>query len=306
MGLDAALEQAATWLAQADKILLTAGAGLSAAAGFDYTDTQTFARVFPGFAARGYQAQYQMIGRPLPPQELWGYWLTHAQYVRFSPGPNPTYTRLRSLIGQADHFVYTSNVDALFARNGFAPDRVFSPQGDYAYYQCTGPCTRQVWSTRDLIDRLLPLIDPATGAITATSDQLHAAGGLPRCPACGGPVFLNVRIDASFIVDHFLPTGQQLQTWLNTDPDARVVVLEIGAGFNTPSVIRWPGERITAALPRARLIRINPKDAGVPEQLADRALGLPVDAGHALDALGAPAGGSTLPAPLLVPHQEER
>jgi len=52
--------------------------------------------------------------------------------------------------------------------------------------------------------------------------------------------------------------------WLNRTASGRLVILEIGAGFSTPSVIRWPCESIARTHPDACLIRINPRHAAVP------------------------------------------
>ncbi|MGH1551459.1 hypothetical protein ACRAWF_02460 [Streptomyces sp. L7] len=75
---------------------------------------------------------------------MWGYWAVHIGGAPAGQGPNRLYQRLRSLVGDRDHWVMTSNVDALFVRNGFAADRIYTPQGDYGRLQCTVPCTREI------------------------------------------------------------------------------------------------------------------------------------------------------------------
>ncbi|MEV3854371.1 NAD-dependent protein deacetylase of SIR2 family [Streptomyces sp. NPDC050095] len=276
--LDRTAATVRAWLDEADRVLVTAGAGLSAAAGYDYTDTARFRELFPALHRLGLRSRY-LVGVPLPPELLWGYWAVHIDDIRYGPAPNPLYRQLRSLIGTKDHWVMTSNVDALFARNGFDPDRVFTPQGDYGRYQCTTPCTPTTWDSKPLVDRLLTSYDPASGAIT---DPVT----LPTCPNCGGNVEINVRIGPEFIDTPYLPAGRRLQEWLNTAPaDTRLLVLELGAGFNTPGVIRWPGEHLTRAFPHARLIRVNPTHPEVPADLSERALPVPAGAGQLLGAL---------------------
>ena len=55
--------------------------------------------------------------------------------------------------------------------------------------------------------------------------------------------------------------------------NSNVVILEIGAGFNTPTVTRFPMESYARALGnQAHLIRINPSDPEVPEDLSALAL----------------------------------
>ncbi len=281
------LRDAAEWLKSADRVLITAGAGLSAAAGFDYTDEGRFAELFPALHRAGLRARYEMIGRDLPPEYLWGFWAVHAEDVRFSPEPSPLYERLHGIVDGRDYFVMTSNVDRLFPRNGFDEDRLYTPQGDYGLYQCLTPCTRQVWPSEPIIRKALDHYDPTTGKVDPEA--------IPSCPNCGGEVFLNVNADGWYINDHFLPGLDRLNDWLvqTREVGDTLVVVEIGAGFNTPSVIRWPGERVTRVVPNARFIRINRDHPEVPDDLADRALAIAVDAGTAIDQLAHSSGASS-------------
>ena len=50
------------FMGAADKILVGAGAGLSAAAGLSYMDGEVFKKYFPEMAARGYRFQYELVG----------------------------------------------------------------------------------------------------------------------------------------------------------------------------------------------------------------------------------------------------
>ncbi|GLY06664.1 MULTISPECIES: NAD-dependent protein deacetylase [Actinoplanes] len=280
MTITATVDTIRDWLAGADRILIGAGAGLSAAAGYDYTDTRRFAELFPALHRRGLRARYELIGAPLPPALLWGYWSTHVADVRFGPGPHPVYRKLRDLVGDRDHFVMTSNVDALFARNGFDADRVYTPQGDYGRYQCERPCTRETWESRPIVDAALAAYDPATGEVTDPD-------AIPACPRCGGPVFLNVHKGPEYIPDFHLPARDRLQHWLAAGGhDERLLVLDIGSGYNTPSVIRWPMERLAAAAPGGRLIRINRDHPDVPATLGGDALGVAAPADVLLARLG--------------------
>lgn len=63
------------------------------------------------------------------------------------------------------------------------------------------------------------------------------------------------------------------------------MVLDLGTGFNTPIVARWPAERITASRTATQLLRINREHPDVPSELADRARGYPLDIARLLTAL---------------------
>jgi NAD-dependent SIR2 family protein deacetylase len=273
-----ARETVRAWLAEADRVLIAAGAGLSAAAGYDYGDPERFRELLPALHGLGLRSRY-LLGAPLPKDMMWGYWAVHIDDIRYGDGPNPLYRRLRELVGERDHWVMTSNVDALFARNGFDADRVFTPQGDYGRLQCTVPCTQETWPTRGFLDTILATYDRDTGRVTDPA-------ALPRCPNCGADVFPNVRVGPEFIDDVYLPAGQRLARWLDDAPtDSALLVLEIGAGFNTPGVIRRPVENLVRQTPGARLVRINPAHPDVPSDLGIRALSVPHGADLLLDRL---------------------
>lgn len=269
------LKQAGKWIVDAEFILFTAGAGLSAAAGVNYADTRLFVREFPAMLQYGFTAQYQVIGfNDWTPDLQWGYWAAHVDLVRFQWPESPIYKNLHQLAVHLDPentFVMTSNVDAMFENNGFDSQRIYTPQGDYALLQCTTPCWQTVWPWKEQIKKIRAATDPATQRLTDTSL-------VPRCPNCGGTVFPNVRVDNSFVDKHFRNDARRLQRWLMEAEKGRGVVIEVGAGFNTPSVIRWPGEKIIESTADWNLIRINLTDEQVPETLGRQAIGLKGDA----------------------------
>lgn len=267
-------DRVAELLRSAEKVLVGAGAGLTAAAGIDYTDAAAFEKVFPFMLRHGVTTQMDAIGRfDWPPSLLWGYWATHVSHVRFTPPPGDVYDRLLTLLVSKDHFVLTSNVDCLFTRSGLSEDRIFTPQGNYAFYQCRRPCVRRVWEFEPVMRSLLARQDPQTGEVADPAAH-------PRCPNCGGPVFLNVRIDAGMVETPYVEQGKRLQRWLGSVGNGRLLMLEVGAGFNTPGVVRWPMERIAQRFRHAHLVRINPAHAEVPLSLAEKSTALKTGAGE--------------------------
>jgi len=129
-----------------------------------------------------------------------------------------------------------------------------------------------------MIDRILPTIDPATLTVTDSSV-------IPHCPHCGGSVFMNVRLDSSFIDEPYDEQRERSNHWLLEAQHQRLLVIEIGAGFNTPSVVRWPMEDIVSTIPQAQFVRINLTHPELPSEIADKSIALAVDVGTALAAL---------------------
>ncbi len=277
--LEAAAVQIARWLDEADRVVIGAGSGLSAAAGFDFGDQADFAARFPALVRRGLKAAYEMIGYSgLPEAAFWGFWAVHVTQMRFEDGRNPVYESLFRLVRGKDTFVLTSNVDALFVRNGFDPDRVWSIQGDYAFMQCLRPCTTEVWPSAPATQRALGAIDPASQEVTDPAC-------IPRCIRCGGSVFMNVRGGRWFIEEPYYPQMERWRAWFGQRADERLLLIDIGSGHNTPGVVRWPMEQIAMQVPTARLVRINLHDARVPRELGPRALSVSAGARETIQAI---------------------
>lgn len=272
------IQKTKEWLKGADAVLLGAGAGLSAAAGYDFTDRNAFAERYPGMLQYGFRCKLDLMGVWELPQELtWGYYLPHVKETRFGAAPEGVYTQLHALVSGLDFFVKTTNADGLFERSGFARDRIFTPQGDYARYQCLRPCTQEAFATEPLFARYLPLIDGRT--------QTLPKGKTPGCPRCGGPTFLNVRGGDWFVETPYLEEARRYESFLKKNAHKKLVVLDIGSGFNTPMWIRWPAERLVLNNPSARLVRINLHHPEVPPGIASRAVSLPTTADAAIRAL---------------------
>ena len=276
---DVEAQQIREWIGEADRVLIGAGAGLSADAGVDYTDEVAFARTFPALVKRGLRAPYQMIGYSgLPADVFWGYWLKHVDEVRFGDGRRRVYELLFKLVQDKDWFVLTSNVDALFVRNGFDAGRVCSIQGDFAFLQCDTPCSDELWPSAPVLARLLPEISPATQA-------LRDPALVPACPNCGGQMFFNVRGGHWFVETPWRRQFEVLRQWLPSASNERLLVLDIGSGFNTPSVVRWPMERTAQTIPTARFVRINRHDPELHVELGARALTIAGGALAVIDAV---------------------
>jgi len=68
--------------------------------------------------------------------------------------------------------------------------------------------------------------------------------------------------------------AKRFSNWLLDIKNKNLLIIEIGAGFNTPGVIRWPMEQIVYTHPNAYLIRVNLDYPQIPKEIADRSLSL--------------------------------
>jgi NAD-dependent SIR2 family protein deacetylase len=281
-GFEESVAELKAWLDSSDKILIGAGAGLSAAAGLSYLDEDLFKQFQPEMAAMGYHYPYELFERDKdnwPPEREWAYNVKHVNFVRYVFPPAALYIKLRKLVEDKDFFAVTSNCDRQFLRTGFPMNRVFEAQGSYDRLMCMKRCTKESWDIKPIIDRLLPLIDSETFMVPSSA--------VPYCPHCGAPLFAAVRDFEGYEAER-----ERYVDWLVSTNGKKLCILEFGIGFNTPVVIRWPFERLVFAHDNAHLFRVNRgyKEweghegyAMVPKELQGKATPMPFDAGEVIE-----------------------
>ncbi len=248
-------------LNRAECIVVGAGAGLSAAAGLEYSGKR-FTDNFQDFISRyGFTDLYtSSFYKFRTEEERWAYWARHIRLNRFDDetGTNLYHTLLQT-IGDKEYFVITTNVDGQFEKAGFDRRRIFAPQGDYAYIQCSKACHRHIYPDEALVDEMSRNI----------TDCRIPASLVPRCPECGAPMDVNIRKDENFVQDaHWYESHERYRNFMQKACRRNTLLLELGVGYNTPAIIRFPFERMASQADNITLVRINrdyaEKQASVP------------------------------------------
>ena len=273
----AQIERLGAALESADAVVIGAGSGLSAAAGFTY-DGERFARYFSDFADRyGIHDMYSGGFYPFPtPEEFWAYWSRYILINRYQDAPKPVYEILLRLVRDKDYFVLTTNVDHCFQKAGFDKKRLFYTQGDYGLFQCSGPCCQETFDNeavvREMAERQTALRVPT---------EL-----LPVCPHCGRPMTMNLRCDDTFVQDEgWHAAAERYGNFLRTRAGQRVLFWELGVGYNTPAIIKYPFWQMTAENPRATYACVNQGQAAAMRGLEKRSILIDGDIGDVLRAL---------------------
>ena len=252
------IEKARTLLAASDCILIGGGSGLSSAAGLTYSG-ERFAQNFAEFIDRYCMTDMYTAGfYPFKTQEeKWAYWSRHILLNRWQPQALTLYRNLLALVKEKDYFVITTNVDAQFYKAGFAPERIFAVQGDYGKLQCAKGCHDTLYDNEALIRQM-----------TAKQKNCRVPSYLiPKCPVCGGEMEVNIRKDMYFVQDDaWYASDTRYSEFCNKSENKNTVLLELGVGFNTPTIIRFPFERMTYRNKNVRLIRLNAEyEDAIPE-----------------------------------------
>ena len=248
----------------ADAIVIGAGAGLSAAAGFDYGG-ERFRQYFSDFEAQyGFHDMYAGGFYPYESlEEYWAWWSRQILVNRYDCPVGRVYEELLALVKDKDYFVLTTNVDHQFQRAGFDKKRLFYTQGDYGLWQCSKACHNQTYDN-----------EAAVRSMAASQRNMRIpTEGIPKCPVCGAPMTMNLRCDERFVEDEgWHRAAERYENFLRTRDGQAILFLELGVGFNTPAIIKYPFWQMTARNPRAAYACINQGEAVCPEAIKSRSL----------------------------------
>ena len=271
------IERLRAALQSCDAVVISAGAGLSTSAGFTY-DGERFEKYFSDFAAKyGIRDMYSGGFYPFAaPEEFWAYWSRYICINRYQDALKPVYDDLLKLVADKDYFVITTNVDHCFQKAGFDKKRLFYTQGDYGLFQCSEPCCQETFENEAIIREM-----------TARQENMKIPSELlPVCPHCGRPMAMNLRADDRFVEDEgWHRAAERYENFLRTRSGQKILFLELGVGYNTPGIIKFPFWQMTAQNPKAVYACINQGQAAAPQEIAGQAICLSGDIGDFLKEL---------------------
>ena len=256
-------------LNDADAVLIGAGAGLSAAAGFTLTGprfTESFADFIEKYHFRDlYSAGFHRFDTL---EEHWAFWSRHIYIDRYVDIPNDTYDLLFKLVADKEYFVITTNVDHCFQKTGFDKERLFYTQGDYGLWQCSLPCHQKTYDNETAVREML----------ACQRDMRIPSELVPRCPVCGAPMAMNLRIDNTFVEDAgWHQASNRYQDFVHRYRDKQLLLLELGVGNNTPSIIKYPFWRLAVQQPNITYATISLKNAVCPPQIDEQSICIQAD-----------------------------
>lgn len=161
------------------------------------------------------------------------------------------YEALSRLLARKDYFIVTTNTDAVIFETSLDAGRITAPCGNETWRQCSKSCTKDIWEPGEIPDDI--------------------------CPHCGAPLTGNTIAASQYIEEGYLPQWHTYTAWLATTVNRKLLMLELGEGFKTPTVIRWPFEKTITYNRKAFLCRVNARFAQLPEGAAEQAVSVAED-----------------------------
>ncbi|HIV35518.1 MAG TPA: Sir2 silent information regulator family NAD-dependent deacetylase [Candidatus Blautia intestinigallinarum] len=278
----------------ADAVIIGAGAGLSASAGFTYTGKR-FEQHFSDFIRKyGFHDMYSGGFYPFETlEEHWAYWSRYIYINRYTAAPKPVYDDLLKLVQGKDYFVLTTNVDHCFQKAGFDKQRLFYTQGDYGLWQCSVPCHNKTYDNEAVVRKMVA----AQGFAFAENGDLYVPDGtklkmevpselIPYCPHCHKPMSMNLRADDTFVEDEgWHRAAERYGAFLKSHQNQKVLFLELAVGYNTPTIVKYSFWQMTYDWPNATYACLNYGEAYAPDEIKRKSICVNKDIGDILTVL---------------------
>lgn len=256
MSLDQDIHRAAVAIRNAKALLIGAGAGMGVDSGLpDFRGSEGFWKAYPPFRGQ----RFSDISTPhwfrSDPALAWGFFGHRLNLYRHAI-PHAGFQMLSKWIKQfaLDAFVFTSNVDGQFQKAGFDANSILECHGSIHHLQCVRGCSREIWSATD-------------HQVDVDMETIRARGALPQCPACESLARPNILMFNDYAWDSARTDLQEERFRMWLERQRSIVAIELGAGLAIPTV------RLHCEGVGSPLIRINPREADVPDDGISLALG---------------------------------
>ena len=154
------------------------------------------------------------------------------------------YEALYDLIKEKDYYIVTTLTDGAVYEMPFDKNRIVAPCGNIHWRQCSKACTKDIWEESEVPDDI--------------------------CPHCKAPLTGNTLKAETYIEEGYLPRWKDYMKWQTGTINRSLVILELGEGFATPTVMRWPFEKIIYFNRKSRLYRINESFYQLPKEAEER------------------------------------
>ena len=154
------------------------------------------------------------------------------------------YEALYELIKEKDYYIVTTLTDGAIYEMPFDKNKIVAPCGNIHWRQCSKACTKDIWEENEVPDDV--------------------------CPHCKAPLTGNTIKAETYIEEGYLPRWKDYMKWQTGTINRSLVILELGEGFATPTVMRWPFEKIIYFNQKSRLYRVNESFYQLPKEAEER------------------------------------
>lgn len=171
-----------------------------------------------------------------------------------------------------NYFVVTTCNDDIITKSLFDRERMVAPCGTLEYMKCDTGCFKHVYETKEVYDNIYSILTRYLKDVNMDDMWKELKNAMPQCPMCKQVMSINMVKTNNYSAEGYRETWDSYMSWLQRTLNRRLIMMELGEGFDTPTVIRWPFEKVAAVNNKATLIRVNEKFWQISEDIEAKAI----------------------------------
>ena len=185
-----------------------------------------------------------------------------------------TIAKYLSKFAKENYFVVTTCNDDIIYGSKLDNERMVAPCGTLAYMKCDKGCFKYVYKTEEVYNNISKIISSYEAKEFSDAEDMWSElkEAMPQCPMCKQVMSVNMFKTNNYSEEGYREKWEEYMAWLQKTLNRKLVMLELGEGFDTPTVIRWPFEKVAAVNNKATLIRVNEKFWQISEDIEAKAI----------------------------------
>ena len=173
------------------------------------------------------------------------------------------YNKLYNIIKDKNYFIVTTNCDAAIFNTAIDSKRVVAPCGNLFNFQCDCDSEDNIVEGKAYYEKCIEIIENDK-SVTSLDEYL------PRCEKCNKKMYPNSYKSEKYNESGYMSQWEYYNKWLQGSLNKKLLILELGEGFNIPNIIRWPFERIAYLNHKAKFYRVNEIFPQLDEKIGEK------------------------------------
>lgn len=179
---------------------------------------------------------------------------------------NYAYENLKAIIDGKNYFIISVAMDDCVYRHGLKAERIVTPCGGFRKMQCDTNCSGELFAVDTEIYRKVESYFKKELKLEELQE--------PMCDRCGQKKRFNQLGVSKYAQEGYLPQWEVYTKWLQGTVNKKLCVIELGAGMEFPSIIRWPFEKIIYYNQKSFMYRIHPALYQLGDKMGNRGIGI--------------------------------
>lgn len=182
------------------------------------------------------------------------------------------YNQIAKLIEGKNYFIVSVCNDEIIRFSNLKQDRIVTPCGTILKKECHVGCSSSVYDSVEDLEKIYKKLELMFK--DDYFDKQLILNLIPYCDNCEATMELNLLSGVSYSEEGYMDRWEYYNKWLTGTVNRELVMLELGVNFDTPTVIRWPFEKICLVNNKSTLIRVSEKFAMLPPEISDKAVAI--------------------------------